>query len=97
MSSDDIPTLVCRGRIISETASLLKSQVTSLAPDHKYILADLGDVDFIDSYGLGVVLAAFLSARAAGCEFKLIKVHPRVKDLLDMTRLASVLEDGVVL
>ena len=43
------------------------------------------------------MLAAFLSARAAGCEFKVIKVHPRVKDLLDMTRLTSVLEDGVAL
>ena len=45
---------------------------------------------------LGVVLAAFLAARAVGCEFKLVKVHQRVKELLDMTHLASVLEDGVL-
>lgn len=57
-------------------------------------LADLSDVDFVDSSGLGAVLSAYLSARSAGCDLKLIKVHPRVKDLLNITRLASVVEDS---
>jgi len=87
------PTLVCRGRITVETANLFKAKVKSLTTEHKYILADLSGVDFVDSFGLGQVLAAYLSARAVGCEVKLIKVHPRVRDLLNLSRLASVFEE----
>jgi anti-sigma B factor antagonist len=89
---------VCRGQITTETSSAFKSEVRSLVLEHKlehkYVLADLSDVDFVDSSGLGDVLAAYLSARSAGCQLRLIKVHPRVKDLLNMTRLASVFDQG---
>jgi anti-sigma B factor antagonist len=95
-TDDGITTLVCKGRITVETSGAFKSQVKNSAPAHKYILVDLSDVDFVDSFGLGDVLAAFVAARSLGCNLKLIKVHPRVKDLLDITRLASLLEDGVV-
>ena len=30
-----------------------------------------------------------------GCNLRLVKVYPRVKDLLDLTSLTSVLQDGV--
>jgi anti-sigma B factor antagonist len=95
-SSDGTATLVCKGKITTETSGAFKSDVKNLAPGHQYILVDLSDVDFVDSFGLGDVLAAYLAARAVGCNLKLINVHPRVKDLLDITRLASVLQDGVV-
>jgi anti-sigma B factor antagonist len=93
-SAADAATLVCRGRITAETSSLFKSQVKSLAPQHHYVMADLSDVDFVDSSGLGDVLAAYLSARSAGCELRLINVNPRVQDLLNITRLASVFKEG---
>ena len=93
-SADGSATLVCRGQITTETSGAFKSEVRSLAPGHQYVLADLSNVDFVDSSGLGDVLAAFLSARSAGCQLRLIKVHPRVKDLLNMTRLASVFGEG---
>ena len=93
-SADGAATLVCRGRITAETSSLFKSEVKSLAPQHQYLMADLSDVDFVDSSGLGQVLAAYLSARSAGCELRLIKVNPRVQDLLNITRLASVFKEG---
>jgi anti-anti-sigma factor len=94
-STDGFATLVCHGRLTVETCSLFKSAVKSLSPHFLYVMADLGDVDFVDASGLGGVLAAYVSARSAGCELKLINVHPRVKDLLNMARLASVLEDRV--
>jgi anti-sigma B factor antagonist len=96
VSDDGTATLVCRGQITVETSGAFKSEVKSLAAAHKSILADLSEVDFVDSFGLGDVLAAFVAARSQECSLKLISVHPRVKDLLDITRLASVLEDGAV-
>ena len=96
VSDNGAVTLVCRGQITVETSGAFKSEVKSLAPAHTSILADLSDVDFVDSFGLGDVLAAYVAARSLECSLKLIRVHPRVKDLLDITRLASVLEDGAV-
>jgi len=49
-------------------------------------------VPYVDSSGLGTVLGAYMSAKSAGCELKLISVHPTVRDLLNITRLASVFE-----
>jgi anti-sigma B factor antagonist len=74
-----------------ETASLFKAEVKSVAPLQQYLAVNLSDVDYVDSSGLGEVVAAYLSAKSAGCELKLVKVHPRVSDLLNMTRLTAVL------
>jgi anti-sigma B factor antagonist len=91
-STDDAVTLACRGQITLETAGAFKAAVKRHASDHQNILADLGAVDYVDSSGLGEILAAYTSAKSVGCQLILVKVPPRLKDLLDMTRLASVLD-----
>jgi anti-sigma B factor antagonist len=91
-STDGTLTLVCRGQIALETAGTFKSEVKRHASNHQYVLADLSAVDYVDSSGLGEILGAYTSARSAGCQLKLLKVQPRLKDLLDMTRLASVVD-----
>jgi|SRR5271157_6643011 len=91
-SPDGTPTLVCRGRITLEDAIRFRSQVKSLTPQHKVVLADLSGVDSVDSSGLGSILGTYVSAKSDGCDLKLINVHPRVKDLLNITRLNTVFE-----
>ena len=95
VSTDGSVTLVCRGRLTAETSNLFKSEVKKLASGHQYIMADLSGVDFVDSCGLGDVVSAYASARSVGCELRLVKVHPRVSDLLNITRLASVFDGRV--
>ena len=85
------PVLVCRGRINLESAEQFKAEVKKLAADHKQVDADLAGVDSVDSAGLGSLLGTYISAKNQGCELTLIKVHPRVKDLLNMTHLTQVL------
>jgi len=92
VSDDGTPTLVCRGRINLENASLFRSEVKSLALQNKLVLADLSGVDTVDSSGLGSILGTYISAKSDGCELKLINVHPRVKDLLNITHLNSIFE-----
>jgi len=92
VSSGGTVTLVCRGHIVIDTAEGFKAEVKSLAPQHKVIEADLSNVPYVDSSGLGTVLGAYMSAKSAGCDLKLVKVHPNVRDLLNVTRLASVFE-----
>jgi len=62
-SADGTATLVCHGRITTATSGLFKSEVKRLVPEHRYVLADLSDVDFVDSAGLGDVVAAYLSCQ----------------------------------
>lgn len=91
VSDDGTPTLFCRGRINLENSEFLRSEVKKLSSQHKIVLADLSEVDSVDSSGLGSTLGTYISARSDGCELKLIKVHPFVKDLLNITHLTSVL------
>lgn len=92
VSEDGTPLLICRGRITLETSPEFRSQVKNLSREHKLVLADLSGVDSVDSSGLGSVLGTYVSAKSDGCELKLINVHPRVKDLLDITRLTQILQ-----
>lgn len=89
--ADGTPVLVCHGRINLETAEQFKAEVKKLASDHKQVDADLAGVDSVDSAGLGCILGTYVSAKNQGCDLRLIKVHPRVKDLLNITHLSQVL------
>jgi anti-sigma B factor antagonist len=86
-----MPILVCRGRINLESANALRAEVKSLSPTHRTVFADLSGVDAVDSAGLGSVLGTYVSAKGDGCELVLVNVHPRVKDLLNITKLTTVL------
>jgi anti-sigma B factor antagonist len=89
---DGAPTLLCRGRITTETSGLFKSEVKKWVPRSKLVIVDLGKVDYVDSSGLGTVLATYVSAKSAGCTLRLVNLSQRIKDLLQLTRLASVFE-----
>ena len=93
LSPDGTPTLVCRGRMVLESATQFRAKVKNLTPEHKLLLADLSGVDFVDSSGLGSILGTYISALSDGCNLKLINVHPRVRDLLNITRLNTVFDD----
>jgi anti-sigma B factor antagonist len=92
VSPEGATTLVCRGRITMETGSQFRSEVKSLAPQNKFLLADMSGVDFVDSSGLGIILGTYISARSNGCDLVLLDVHPRVKDLLNISHLNKALE-----
>ena len=91
-TSNDVSVLKCTGCLTCETSEILRSQVKKLLPEHKNIELDLTDLHFIDSSGLGTLLSTYVSARTAGCEFRLVNPSPSVTSLLKLTHLASVLE-----
>ena len=89
-SDEGTPTLVCRGRITMETANHFRSEIKTLAPKHRFLKADLGGIDFVDSEGLGSILGTYIFALSHGCDLMLVNVNSRVKDLLDITHLEAV-------
>lgn len=91
IAEDGTPTLMCKGRLNLDSANIFRAEVKSLSPTHHTVLADLGGVDAVDSSGLGSILGTYVSAKSDGCNLLLVNVHPRVKDLLNITKLTSVL------
>ncbi len=53
------------------------------------IVVDLSDLEFIDSSGIGLLVRANEDAEARHCSFALINGHGQVKQLLELTGLAT--------
>ena len=82
------------GRIVlGEWSTGLRDLVRDLASQgHKKILLNLGDVNYIDSSGLGELVSALTSMRKQGCELKLLNLTKRVHDLLQIKKLYTVFD-----
>src|SRR5208283_2393117 len=85
----DISGLISLG----EESKALREQIMNLlSAGHVKILANLAEVSYIDSSGLGALVGAFTSVRKAGGELKLLKLSPKVDDLMEVTRLYTVFD-----
>jgi anti-sigma B factor antagonist len=71
----------------------LRSQVKALFPATKRIVLDLTDLTRMDSMGLGSIVSLYVSAKAAGCNLKMINFGDRVRQLLIVTNLLDVFEE----
>ena len=83
-----------RGRIVigEESAALRDLARDLLTKGHKKILFNLGDVDYIDSTGLGSLVSAFTSVRNQGGELKLFNLTNKVQGVLQITKLYTVFD-----
>jgi len=96
---DEVVVIRCRGRIVAgaETEALqveLERQTqipgTNLLTV-KWVVLQLAEVDYIDSSGLGTLVRMFGVLRAAGGGLKLCQVSPVVLQVLQVTKLLSIL------
>src|SRR5579863_7699122 len=89
-----IPVLDLKGRItLGEGSMQIRDAIRDLVgKGQKSILLNLGDVNYIDSSGLGELVAAYTTARNQGAELKLLKLTRKVHDLLQLTKLYTVFD-----
>ena len=82
------------GRLtIDEAAQHLKQDIEALISRHRfYVVLNLAQVPYIDSGGLGQLVASFGTVKKAGGAMKLLNVNTRNHDLLVITRLVTVFE-----
>lgn len=73
------------GELKSCLLDLLEKNVASLA-------VDLNPVRFIDSSGLGALLAGYKNANLRQARLLLVGVQPRVQSMFELTRLHHVFE-----
>jgi len=91
---DGILVITANGRIVfGDESSLLREEVKkAIADGNKRIVLNLGQVSYIDSGGLGTLVALHTTAHNAGSTIKLANLTQRVGDLLQVTKLATVFE-----
>jgi len=90
--TNDAVIVECHGKLTFEHAPQLRNKVRTLIPGEKCIVLDLKEVPFMDSAGLGTIVALYVSARTRGCKIELINVSPALRSLLGMTNLLSLFE-----
>ena len=91
---DGVTVLGLSGRItLGEGSVQLRDAIRDLiSKGQKGILLDLGDVNYIDSSGLGELVSAYTTARNQGATLKLLKLTKKVHDLLQLTKLYTVFD-----
>jgi anti-sigma B factor antagonist len=91
---DGVTIVDCSGRItLGEGSVTLRETVTQLlGKGEKKILLNLGDVNYIDSSGIGELVSAFTTVRKQGGDLKLLNLTKKVHDLLLITKLYTVFD-----
>ncbi|MGO9125689.1 MAG: STAS domain-containing protein [Terriglobales bacterium] len=89
-----VTVLDISGRItVGEGNVILREIVRDLAEKGcKAIVLNLGEVQYVDSSGVGELVKAHTTIRSQGGQLKLANLNRRVHDLLQMTRLSSVFD-----
>ena len=82
------------GKLVAgEGDGRLKDKINSLVLQaHRQILLNLGGVSYIDSNGLGELVASHTTVTRNGGQIKLLNLTKRVQDLLAICRLSTVFE-----
>jgi anti-sigma B factor antagonist len=82
------------GRIVlGEESAALRGLVSDLlSKGQRQILFNLAEVNYIDSSGLGSLVAAFTSVRKQKGELKLLNLTHKVQDVMQITKLYTVFE-----
>jgi anti-anti-sigma factor len=68
----------------------LQSDLRTLKPD--CLIMDMTGVPYMDSAGMGVIMNYYVAAQSGGRKFFLAGVNERVRNLLEMTKVDSVLK-----
>ena len=90
--SPDVEMVHCKGELVSSVTDILYSAVKGLIPEVKRIVLDLQELTYLDSSGIGMIVRLFVSAKSAKCSLQLTNVGGRVRKLLGITDLLSVLQ-----
>jgi anti-sigma B factor antagonist len=89
-----VTVLDCSGKLVlGDGDTLLKDKVHSLIfQNRKHILLNMAGVSYVDSSGLGALVATSITVRNSGGHIKLLNVTTRLHDLLSIAKLLTVFD-----
>lgn len=83
----------CSGRLVlGEESANLRHLVRDVLTECKQVVLDLGKISYIDSSGLGVLVGLHTTAQKIGGGIKLANLNPRLKDMLQITKVFTVFD-----
>ena len=91
---EGISIVQLEGRIVlGEESNALREKVKGLLTENKKkIVMNMANVTYIDSAGLGTLVASFHSAKAQGAVLKLSNLGAKFQEVLQVTKLYTVFE-----
>ena len=90
----DVTILDLRGEVrIGEGSIALRDAIRNLAAEgKKKLLLNLAGVSYVDSSGIGELIANYTTVSRQGGQLKLLKLTDRVQNLLVITKLLTVFD-----
>jgi anti-sigma B factor antagonist len=91
---EGVSLVALNGRIIlGEESTALREKLKSLvAAGNKKIVLNMSEVTYIDSSGLGALVAAHLSAKTSGASIRLCNLGQKFHEVMQMTKLLTVFD-----
>src|SRR5271155_5662604 len=91
---DVVSVVALDGRIVlGEESNALREKVKSLiAEGKKKVVLNMANITFIDSAGLGTLVAAHHSAKSQGADLKLAHLGSKFQEGLQITKLLTVFD-----
>lgn len=91
---DGVDVVEIEGRIVlGEESNTFREKVKSLlAAGNKKVVLNMANVSYIDSAGLGTLVATFHSAKTQGATLKLANLGTKFKEVLQVTKLMTVFD-----
>jgi anti-sigma B factor antagonist len=79
--------------VLGDGDALLKDKIHSLVfQNRKQIILNMGGLSYMDSSGLGALVASFVTAKNNGGQIKLVSLTKRLQDLLAIAKLLTVFD-----
>ena len=91
---DGVSMIALSGRIVlGEESNALREKLKSLvAGGATKIVLNMSEVDYIDSSGLGTLVAAHLSAKTAGASVRLCNLGHKFNEVMQLTKLITIFD-----
>ena len=91
---DGASVVALDGRIVlGEESQALREKLKSLIADgQKKIVLNMGNIAYIDSAGLGILIAAHVCAKVEGASLRLSNLGKKFQEILQITRLITVFD-----
>jgi anti-sigma B factor antagonist len=91
---DGVSVLDAVGRItLGEESNQVRIKIKEMLGKGKsQIVLDLAEVSYIDSVGLGTLVAGYTSAQNQGATLKLANLTKRFRELLNITKLVTIFD-----
>jgi anti-sigma B factor antagonist len=91
---DGVSVVALEGRIVlGEESNALREKIKGLlAEGKKKIVLNMANIKYIDSAGLGILVAAHVSAKTQGASVRLCHLGRKFHEVLQITKLLTIFD-----